>query len=161
MKLSRVIPIVVIVILIGLIVSALIYIKGLRIEITQLNQTIISLNESIRKIETEKDNYADKFKDQRDAFHYPLTPSGFRRKKPEEMIREYEKALATNPQDPPIYYNLGLIYDEHLDQPEKAIEYYQKYLELIPADASDRDKVKLWIENCQKRLKESSGGELH
>lgn len=68
----------------------------------------------------------------------------------QEAIQLYEKALAINPKDPAAYYNMGIIYDESLDNPSKAIFCYQKYLELSSTDAPNRDTVKKWIANCQK-----------
>lgn len=70
----------------------------------------------------------------------------------DDAIQYYEKQLATNPNDAVTYYNLGILYDENADNPAKAIFCYNKYLELTPADAPDREKVKQWIDNCQKRL---------
>lgn len=70
----------------------------------------------------------------------------------EDALQYYEKALELNPKDAAIYYNMGIIYDENIDNPAKAIFCYNKYLELTPADAPDREKVEKWIESCQKRL---------
>jgi tetratricopeptide (TPR) repeat protein len=116
------------------------------------------LKEAQNKI-TDMENIMTK---ERTAFHYNLAIAYTKSRMYEEAILSYDKALALNPKDPPIYYNMGLIYDENLDQPDKAITCYQKYLELAPADSSDRPKVQLWIDNCQKRLKEGGkGGGFH
>jgi tetratricopeptide (TPR) repeat protein len=64
-------------------------------------------------------------------------------------IDEYEKALRLNPQDADTHYNLAIIYDEVSKNPKRAIEHYQKYLELKP-DAADIDEVKDWITRLEK-----------
>ncbi|MDI6787176.1 MAG: tetratricopeptide repeat protein, partial [Planctomycetota bacterium] len=78
-----------------------------------------------------------------------LTESG----KYDEAINCYEKVLRVNAKNPSAYYNMGILYDERLDNPSRAIFCYTKYLELAPPDALDRERVTKWIENCQKRLK--------
>ena len=50
---------------------------------------------------------------------------------------------------------MGLIYDEYLNDPLKATECYQKYLEYAPLDAPHRDKIKELIQ----RLKETKENE--
>ncbi|MBI5778826.1 MAG: hypothetical protein HZA49_05165 [Planctomycetes bacterium] len=72
----------------------------------------------------------------------------------DDAIEYYEKALVLAPKNATYYYNMGIIYDENIDNASKAIFCYSKYLELAP-DAVDHEKVKKWIENLQKRLKGS------
>ena len=47
---------------------------------------------------------------------------------------EFMKALALAPQDPAIHFNLGVLYDDNMSQPDKARLHYQKFLELAPQD---------------------------
>lgn len=68
-------------------------------------------------------------------------------------VQTYEAEFDRNPNDAALCYNLGVIYDDYYDNPTKAIFYYSRYLELIPADASDRAKIIRWIENCRKRMR--------
>jgi len=75
----------------------------------------------------------------------------------DDAIEYYEKALVLAPKNATYYYNMGILYDENIDNPSKAIFCYSKYLELTP-DAADHEKVKKWIENLQKRLKGSKDG---
>ena len=48
----------------------------------------------------------------------------------QEALDLYKKTLAANPKSVTAYYNMGLIYDFYLKNPEKAKEHYAKYLEL-------------------------------
>ncbi len=49
----------------------------------------------------------------------------------EEAIPAYEKAIALDGTDPRPYGQLGLIYEQK-QEPEKALPYYKKYLEIAP-----------------------------
>jgi tetratricopeptide (TPR) repeat protein len=92
---------------------------------------------------------------ERANFYYNLASYATKSQLFDDALDYYNKALVLNPKDAATYYNMGVLYDEHLDNPSKAIFSYTKYLELAPTDASDREKVKKWIDNLQKRLKGS------
>ena len=95
---------------------------------------------------------------ERAIFYYNLASYATKSQLFDDALDYYTKALALNPKDAATYYNMGVLYDEHLDNPSKAIFSYTKYLELAPSDASDREKVRKWIDNLQKRLKGSKDG---
>ena len=44
----------------------------------------------------------------------------------------FEKALSSPEPDPLINYNLGVIYDRNLNDKEKAVYYYKRFIELFP-----------------------------
>ena len=48
-----------------------------------------------------------------------------------EAVDQYKRALAINPKDDAVYYNLGIAY-KHLGQPERALESWRKANELKP-----------------------------
>lgn len=62
--------------------------------------------------------------------------------------REAEKlflvALQKNPRSAKLHYNLGVLYEDYLDDPGKAAFHYRKYLELDPA-APDASTVSAWL----------------
>lgn len=68
----------------------------------------------------------------RDAGHY---------RKAEQSFLE---ALRLNPRDPAVHYNLGILYDEDLQQPAKAKKHYEAFLELAPED-KDAGQVYQWL----------------
>ena len=72
----------------------------------------------------------------------------------EKSLQYGNELLISSPKDTATYYNLGVLYDEHFDDPAHAIWCYTKYLEFTP-DAPDREKVERWIRGCRKRLKEA------
>jgi tetratricopeptide (TPR) repeat protein len=65
-----------------------------------------------------------------------------------EAETEYLRALRIDPGDADAHYNLGILYDDHLDQKRKAALYYKRYLKLRP-DATDVDQVKAWLLNIE------------
>ncbi len=60
----------------------------------------------------------------------------------------YEKALEIEPDDPVAHKNLGTIYAKYLNNPQKAIEHYRKYLEIAPD--SDAEIIRNYILNAEK-----------
>ncbi len=58
--------------------------------------------------------------------------------------KEFLKALALAPDDPGIHYNLGILYDDNLNDPKKAKYHYNRFLELSPNDP-DAPKVVEWV----------------
>ena len=83
--------------------------------------------------------------------HYNLAIIYENEEKYKEAAQEYEKTLEFAPDDADIHYNLGIVYDEHLQDDEKAILHYRRYLELIP-NADDADEVRKWIDQAKEDL---------
>lgn len=57
---------------------------------------------------------------------------------------EFLRALAMNPDDPAVHYNLGILYDDDLNRHDKARYHYTRFLELSPADR-DSQQVRVWL----------------
>lgn len=58
--------------------------------------------------------------------------------------REYLHALRVDPTDAFCHYNLGILYDDELNNPRRAAMHYRRYLKLRP-HAPDVDMVKEWL----------------
>jgi len=58
--------------------------------------------------------------------------------------QEYLSALQSDGSDADVHYNLGILYDDDLNDKQKAVLHYRRYLRLAPA-APDADQVKEWI----------------
>ncbi len=61
-----------------------------------------------------------------------------------EAAKAFLSAIEINPDDPAIHYNLGILYDDDLKMPEKALKHYKRFLELSPED-KDAGKVYEWM----------------
>jgi tetratricopeptide (TPR) repeat protein len=69
----------------------------------------------------------------------------------EQALEEYQKALEILPEDPDLHYNMAIVYDDHMDDKQKAVFHYQRYLELNPG-AADRAKVRTWLSAAKEEL---------
>ncbi len=64
--------------------------------------------------------------------HYNLGLFYFRKQEYKRALPEFERTIKINPQDAESYYYLGYIYAEYFMKQDKAIEYFDKYVELAP-----------------------------
>lgn len=69
----------------------------------------------------------------------------------EKAVDQYEKIIKLNPDLPNVYLNLGVIFRYYLDNPRKVIQYWEKYLTLVPA--SDRHaQIKEELDHLRRRI---------
>lgn len=72
----------------------------------------------------------------------------------EDARKAYQQAVQVDPNYANAYLNLGVLCDLYLQQPERALEAYERYLELHPsADA----RVSSWVTELRKRVGEQPG----
>ena len=70
----------------------------------------------------------------------------YRRRNNYEKAEEYyQRALMLNSDDPQNYLALGILYHNYIKDHKRAIENYQKYLDL---GGTDRLQVTNWIKEC-------------
>ena len=67
-----------------------------------------------------------------------------------EAREAYQQALESVPDYSYAHLNLGVLYDLYLQQPEMALEHYQRYQALSPEEDK---RVSLWITDLERRLK--------
>lgn len=128
-------------------------IKILKENIIQVQKA--ALNEEITKVNSqlkEKIITLEKtFQKERSIHYYNLgvvyTKAGLLY----ESIDSYKQSLKYNFFTPQTHFNLGLLYDSFLNQPELAASHYRKYLEMAP-DAYDREEVKKIIDTLIVRM---------
>ncbi len=82
--------------------------------------------------------------------HYNMAAVYAREGKFAEAEREYLQALRIDPTDADVHYNLGILYDDELKQPEKATVHYRRYLQLTP-HGPDADRVRNWLMKLDMR----------
>jgi tetratricopeptide (TPR) repeat protein len=66
----------------------------------------------------------------------------------EQALEHLDQARLLDPELPDTFINLGIIYDEHLDRDNEALENYRRYVELGGAD----ERVQEWIGEIEKGL---------
>ncbi len=111
-------------------------------QITSATATISDNQKAIKDLtklaEDEKSAYSniagelEKSREKAGKLHYNLGNMYFKAGDYEKAAYEYEHASQLLPMDPDVYYNLGVVYDYHLNDGKKAQEYYQKHLRLNP-----------------------------
>lgn len=60
----------------------------------------------------------------------------------------YSNALAADPDYAIAHRNIGVLYDLYLASPDKALEHYQRYIDLDDSD----DQVEAWIVELERRV---------
>jgi len=76
--------------------------------------------------------------------HYNLAVMYDRQRMFAAAEKEYRTCLEINPHDAYVHYNLGILYDDKLSEPQKALEHYRRFLELHP-QGEDAEKVREWM----------------
>jgi Flp pilus assembly protein TadD len=58
------------------------------------------------------------------------------------------RAVALNPEDPVLHYNLGILCDDFFETPVQALRHYRKFLALAPEDP-DAFRVREWVSKIE------------
>ncbi|GEM_PF-1187089 len=80
--------------------------------------------------------------------HYNMGVAFTQARRYDEAISEYNKSLYIDPANADAHYNLGIIYDNVMDDGAKAVYHYRTYLMLKPK-AADRDDIEQAISNLK------------
>jgi tetratricopeptide (TPR) repeat protein len=65
-----------------------------------------------------------------------------------EAEAAYQRTIAAEPNYAPAHLNLGVLYDLYLAQPQKALDEFQRYLELV----GENKQVAGWVVELRKRV---------
>ena len=71
-----------------------------------------------------------------------------------EAEAAYQRTIAAEPNYAPAHLNLGVLYDLYLAQPQKALEEFERYLEI----AGDNKQVAGWVVELRKRVGRAGTG---
>jgi tetratricopeptide (TPR) repeat protein len=86
--------------------------------------------------------------------HYELGRGHFREGRYKEAIVELKAALALDPTSPNLMYNVAYT-SELLGSLQEAIDYYEKYLAVLPAtETKEREKIQVTLRRLEGRLAE-------
>jgi predicted TPR repeat methyltransferase len=67
-----------------------------------------------------------------------------------DAAEAYQKALDVSAENREAHYKLGILYESRLQDTQKAIEHYQKYLQLGGSD----QRVRIWLRNAERQTGE-------
>lgn len=76
--------------------------------------------------------------------HYNMAAVYAKEGKFRDAEREYLRALRLDPADAVVHYNLGILYDDNLNNKRRAAMHYRRFLKLSP-HSEDVDAVKDWL----------------
>jgi tetratricopeptide (TPR) repeat protein len=65
-----------------------------------------------------------------------------------EAEAAYQRAIAAEPNYAPAHLNLGVLYDLYLAEPQKALDQFERYIEI----AGDNKQVAGWVVELRKRV---------
>ena len=80
---------------------------------------------------------------------YNLGVAYLKMKEYSKAAKEFKTVVARNSNDREAHYNLGIIYENYLNNKEKAVYYYKNYLKYA-VDEEEKDKVRLWVKELQR-----------
>lgn len=86
------------------------------------------------------------------SLHYNLAIAYLQTKQYPLAAEAFKKAVQLNSKDKESYYNLGVLYENHLGNKKQALFYYGRYLKLSPL-AEDAQKVKGWVRQIKEEFK--------
>lgn len=86
------------------------------------------------------------------SLRYNLAIAYLQTKQYQLAAEAFKKAIQLNSKDKESYYNLGVLYENHLGNKKQALLYYGSYLKLSPM-AEDSQKVRLWMRQIKEELK--------
>ncbi|MFH0925143.1 MAG: hypothetical protein V1872_05850 [bacterium] len=98
-------------------------------------------------IKSLKEDYHDK----KAMYYYNLGITNIKAKDYEQAVYALEKSLKLKEDIPEAYYNLGILYDDYLNDYPAALKMYQEYLYLKP-DASEKRLISGWINQLEKKI---------
>lgn len=119
-------------------------VEELRLELTLREQELAKSNKEVERLKGIVRKIQEASRRESLVFHYNMAAiyrASVMYKKSEE---EYLKALAIEPNDAGVHYNLAILYDDNFKDKKKAKLHYQRFLELAPEDP-DAPKVREWI----------------
>ena len=119
-------------------------IEALHVELEQREHRLARAERVAEVLERTRSEVEQAQRKQRLNMHYNMAAVYARDGRYTEAEYEYLQALRLDPSDADIHFNLGILYDDELGQPEKAILHYRRYLQLNPHGV-DADRVRSWL----------------
>ena len=119
--------------------------KQLREKLAQKEKKLEATEKTLQKLIKEQTTGLE----EKIRYCYNLGVAYTKAKMYEKAIEAYEQALTLNSEHLKSLYNVGLIYHMIIKDSAKAIEFYQRFIE-INSKISDTEEVKGWINELSK-----------
>jgi Tfp pilus assembly protein PilF len=118
--------------------------QAMEVELQKREQRLIKAERMTAVLEKAREDVAQVSDRERRDMHYNMAVVYTKEGKFREAEGEYLRALRIDPNDAAVHYNLGILYDDELNDKERAAMHYRKYLRLNP-HGNDVDTVKGWL----------------
>jgi tetratricopeptide (TPR) repeat protein len=119
-------------------------VTGLVIELQKKEAQLQSALNEVARLRSWIEKIKTASQSEKSTVHYNMGCMHKLYKQYSKAEQEFLKALAVSPEDPSIHYNLGILYDDDLDNNEAAATHYGHFLELS-ANEQDRAQVQEWL----------------
>ena len=118
--------------------------KNSEVIIDGLNKERMGLKKENELLQKENNSQAVLLKKEKGGLYQELGAAYGSAGNFEKAIEAYNRSLQSAPDNTRIYYYLGLLYKQHLDNSRKAVYNFKKYLEYNPG-AEDKEEVEYLI----------------
>ncbi len=119
-------------------------ISGLMAELSERDRRIEKAERTARVLEKAREKVQQMGANELRDMHYNMAAVYARDGRFREAEQSYLKALRIDPADSDVHFNLGILYDDHLNNKRRAAMHYRRYLQLRPSGA-DSDRVRQWL----------------
>ncbi len=126
--------------------------RAMKIELEKREHRLIKAERVAEVLESAREDVEHAGSKEKLDMHYNMAAVYAREGKFTDAEQEYLRALQLDPTDADVHYNLGILYDDELDSPEKAVVHYRRYLKLNP-HGPDADEVRSWLMKLEMDMK--------
>ncbi len=126
--------------------------QALKVELNKREHRLVKAERVAEVLENAREDVLHASDKEKLDMHYNMAAVYARENKPEEAEQEYLHALRLDPMDADVHYNLGILYDDELKSPAKAVVHYRRYLKLNP-HGPDADQVRDWLMKLEMEMK--------
>ncbi len=126
--------------------------NALKIELEKREHRLVKAERVAEVLENAREDMIHASEREKLDMHYNMAAVYARDGKFDEAEQEYLHALRLDPTDADVHYNLGILYDDELKSPAKAVVHYRRYLKLNPHGA-EADQVRDWLMKLEMKMK--------
>jgi chromosome segregation ATPase len=126
--------------------------QALKVELEKREHRLIKAERVAEVLESAREDVLHASDREKLDMHYNMAAVYAREGKFDEAEQEYLHALQLDPTDADVHYNLGILYDDELKSPAKAVVHYRRYLKLNP-HGPDADQVRDWLMKLEMKMK--------